>query len=61
MIWCKYPWHNEIEEQYCVFSYSKKKFIPIDNLRIDTNTSIKEKKDYLMQSLNIKKVKVIKL
>ena len=59
--WCKYPFQSEIEERYCLFSFSRKKFKEILNLKMDSNTSIEDKEDYLKEQLNINKVKVIKL
>lgn len=60
-VWCKYPFQSEIEERYCLFSFSRKKFKTIGNLRVDSNTSIKNKETYLKEQLNINKVTVIKL
>lgn len=59
--WCKYPFQSEIEERYCLFSFSRKKFKEILNLKIDSNTSVKDKEEYLKEQLNINNVKVIKL
>lgn len=58
--WCDYPFQDTIEERYCLFSFSRKKFKEILNLKINSNTSIKEKEEYLKEQLNIKTVKVIK-
>lgn len=60
-VWCKYPFHQEIDYRYCEFSYSKKKFKVIENIRMDSNTSIKEKEDYLKGKLNLKKIIVLKI
>lgn len=60
-VWCKYPFQSEIEERFCLFSFSRKKFKEILNLKIDSNTSIKEKEDYLKERLDINKITVIKL
>lgn len=59
--WCKYPFQSEIEERYCLFSFSRKKFKIINNLRIDSNTSIQDKEIYLKEQLNINKIIVIKI
>lgn len=60
-VWCKYPWQNEIEERYCLFSFSRKKFKEIRPLKIDSNTSIKDKEDYLKEQLSVNKVTIVKL
>lgn len=59
--WCKWPFNNEVDKRYCVFSYSKKRFSPIDGIEMDSDTSIKEKEEYLKQKLNLKKVTVEKI
>jgi len=60
-VWCNYPFQHEIDYRYCIFSYSKRKFKQINGLRIDSNTSIKDKEEYLQKELKLKSVKVIKL
>ncbi len=60
-VWCDYPFHQEIDYRYCVFSFSKRKFKKIENLQIDSKTSIQEKEDYLKEKLNLKKVTVLKV
>ena len=60
-VWGKYPFHQEIDCRYCEFSFSKKKFKAIQNLKMDSNTSIKDKEEYLKEKLKIKKVTVLKL
>lgn len=60
-VWCKYPWQDTIDYRYCEFSYSKRKFKAIENLRLDSNTSIKDKEDFLKKELNLKKVIVLKV
>jgi hypothetical protein len=60
--WAPYPWHDEIDDKYVVFyRRKKKKFIMIPELRMESNTSIEEKKLYLMKKLNVKQVNVIKI
>ena len=59
-VWCDYPFHQEIDYRYCIFSYSKRKFKIIENLQMDSKTSIQEKEDYLKEKLNLKKVTVLK-
>jgi hypothetical protein len=62
IIWCKYPFNHVIDEKIVTFYQKhKKKFIMLTGLRIESNTSIKDKEEYLCKELNIKKVKVIKL
>lgn len=60
-VWCKYPFQDTIDYRYCEFSYSKKRFKSIENLKIDSQTSIKEKEDYLKKELNLKNVIVKKI
>ena len=60
-VWNVYPFQSEIEERYCLFSFSRRKFKEILNLKIDSNTSIKEKEDYLKEKLNVNKVTVFKI
>ena len=60
-VWCKYPFQDTIDYRYCEFSYSKKRFKGIENLKIDSQTSIKEKEDYLKKELNLKNVIVKKI
>lgn len=60
-VWCDYPFHQEIDYRYCEFSYSKRKFKAIENLRMDSNTSIQDKEDYLKEKLKLKKVIVLKV
>jgi hypothetical protein len=60
-VWCDYPFQTEIDYRYCVFSFSKKKFKEVKGLTMKSNTSIKEKEDFLKEKLNIKKINVVKL
>jgi len=60
-VWCKYPFQSEIEERFCLFSFSRKKWKEILGLKIYSNTSIKNKEEYLKEQLNLKSVKVIKI
>jgi hypothetical protein len=60
-VWCDYPFQTEIDYRYCVFSFSKKKFKEVEGLTMKSNTSIKEKEDFLKEKLNIKKINVVKL
>lgn len=60
-VWCSYPWHNEIDYRYVEFSYSKKKFKAIPELKMESDTSIEEKENYIKEQLKIKKVKIIKI
>lgn len=59
--WCKYPFHQEIERKYVEFSYTKKKFRPIEGLEMDSDTSIEEKTAYLRGKLKIHPIKVEKI
>ncbi|OCK53194.1 hypothetical protein BA768_01165 [Chryseobacterium sp. CBo1] len=59
-VWCKYPFQDTIDYRYVEFSYTKKKFKSID-LKMDSNTSIKEKEEFLKDRLGLKKVTVIKI
>lgn len=60
-VWCKFPFQSEIEERYCLFSFSRKNWKTIRSLGINSNTSIKEKESYLKEQLSIKRVTVIKI
>ncbi len=60
-IWCKYPFQDVVDEKYVEFSYSKRKFKAIKNLKIDSNTSVKDKEDYIKKELNLKKFKIEKI
>jgi hypothetical protein len=53
-VWCKYPFSDVIDERYCIFSLSKRKFKAIDNLRIDSNTSIAEKEKYIFEQTGLR-------
>jgi len=62
IIWCKYPFQDVIDEKYVEFYQRvKNKFIRIDSLKMESNTSIKEKEEYLKTELSIKKVNIVKL
>lgn len=62
IIWCKYPFQDVVDEKFVEFYYrKKKKFIKIDSLKMDSNTTIKEKEEYLKTELSIKKVNIVKL
>jgi len=60
--WCKYPWHNEIEFK-CVelFIKQKKNYIKLHSLRMETNTTIKDKLNYLKENYSDKVKKVTKI
>ena len=60
-VWCSYPFQNEIDYRYCIFSYSKRKFKKIEDIIMDSTTSIKEKQEYLKMKLNLNNVEVIKV
>jgi len=60
-VWCSYPWQSEIEERFCLFSFSRKKFKEILGLKLDSNTSIKDKEEYIKKQLDLKTVKIIKI
>lgn len=53
-VWCKYPFQDTIDYRYCIFSYKKKPFTSI-GITMPSNTSIKEKEDFLKQELKVKK------
>ncbi len=59
-VWCDYPFQDTIDRRYCVFSYKKRPFTPI-GLQMPSDTSIKEKEEFLKSKLNLKKVIVEKI
>lgn len=59
--WQKYPMNDCIDKNYCLFSYSKKKFIPIEGLEMDSDTSLQEKEEYLKKELKVRKIKIEKI
>lgn len=62
-VWCKYPFHTEIDYRCCVFSTSKKKFEKnkIPDFKMDSNTTIEEKRVALEKALGKKVLKVEKI
>lgn len=59
-VWCKYPFQDTIDERYCIFSLSKKPFKDL-GLKIESNTSIKDKEEFIKESLGFKKVTILKI
>lgn len=59
-VWCSYPFQDTIDYRYCIFSFTKKPFRDID-LKLNSNTTIKEKEDFLKEKLGLKKVSVEKI
>lgn len=60
--WAKYPFHQEIERRFCVFSISKKNFSKGEiNFTMDSDTSIEQKKEALEAFLNMRNIKVEKI
>ncbi|MBP1165081.1 hypothetical protein JOE44_001965 [Chryseobacterium sp. PvR013] len=59
-VWCKYPFQDTIDHRYCIFSFTRKPFKNIE-LKIDSNTSIKDKEEFLKERLGFKKVTVEKI
>lgn len=64
--YCDYPFMEIIDEKYVEFyektkSKGLKRYKKIDGLRIDSNTSIEEKKEYLKKELSLNEVDIIKL
>jgi len=60
--WCKYPFHNEIEDKYAEFFIkNKKKYLKLHSLKIGSNTTIKQKLNYLKENYSEKVIKVIKM
>lgn len=59
-IWCKYPFQDTIDERYCIFSLTKKPFNDL-GLKIESNTSIKQKEDFIKEKLGFKKVTINKI
>lgn len=53
-VWCKYPFNSVIDERYCEFSFASKKWKTIDGLKINSNTTIEEKQEYLLKETGIK-------
>jgi len=63
-VWCKYPFHQEIDYRYCVFSlFSNYKTFDKNLLdfRMDSQTSIEQKKIALSEFLGKPVKNVIKL
>ncbi len=60
--WCKFPFQNLVDTKSVEF-YEKIKgtFVQIHSLKIDSNTSIKEKEDYVKRELNLQKVEIKKI
>lgn len=60
--WCKYPFQDEIENKYAEFFIKKKsKYLKLIGLKIDSNTSIEDKLQFLKENYSDKVKKVIKL
>ena len=59
-VWCEYPFQDTIDHRYCIFSFTKKPFKDVD-LKLESNTSIKDKEDFLKERLGLKKVIVEKI
>ncbi|NML69998.1 hypothetical protein HHL23_09315 [Chryseobacterium sp. RP-3-3] len=59
-VWCPYPFQDIIDHRYCIFSFTKKPFRDI-KLKIESNTSIKEKEEFLKERLGLKKIQVLKV
>ena len=66
IIYETFPFKNEVKESYCEF-YEKtkskgiKRFKKIIGLKIDSNTTVQEKENYIKEKLQIEKVEIIKL
>lgn len=58
-----YPDNDQKDEDYILFSTSRKKFDKniIEGVKYNPNTSIKEKENFLKEHLKVKKVTVIKI
>lgn len=59
--WQKYPMNDCIDKKYCLFSYSKKKFRPIEGLEMDSDTSLQDKEEYLKEELKVRKIQIEKI
>ena len=62
IVWCKYPFHDVIDYKHVEFYEKvKKKYVKISNLKMESNTSIEEKKEYICKELEINKVNIVKI
>lgn len=60
-IWHKSPFQNTLDEKKVEFYEEfKGKLVKIESLKIDSNTSIKEKEDYVEKQLG-EKFKILKI
>lgn len=57
---CKYPWHQEIDERIVEFSLNKRRFKPF--MKTDASIDMKERKKLVANHLkiNVKKINLIK-
>jgi len=62
-VWCKWPFQDVVDQRYCIFSTSKKKFDKniIPNFRTESNSSLEEKRKLVESRLNKKVKTLIKL
>ncbi len=62
IVWCKWPFQDEVDEKYVEFYVKRKKrFNSILGLKMESNTSIEDKVKYLREKLVVKKLTVIKI
>jgi len=61
-VWCKWPFNDVVDEKYCEFSKSKGHFdkqkLPF---RMESNTSIEQKQEFVKEKLNLNSVTIKKL
>jgi hypothetical protein len=62
-VFCKYPFHQEVDYRYVEYSRSKKNFRKaiVFSHYTDEYKTEKERKQKLKQVLNVKKIELIKL
>ena len=61
-VWCKYPFHQEIDYRYCEFHTSKRyNYKNKLNFTMTSTTTIEEKKNALSEFLGLEVKQVIKL
>lgn len=55
---CKYPFHDEIDEKWVEYSFSKNRFEAF--LKSDVSLNMKERKELVAKHLNKKKITLLK-